>query len=499
MKRREFIKNITCSSVAVAGGLGLPSVSARNITNHDAWLTANEAIGLIKSGSLDLAEYTQFLLERAERFSDYNIFITLDSKGAMDRAKVIQLQMNKGQEVGPLYGMPYVLKDNINTSDLPTTGGTAGLRNWTPPTDAVIAQRIKNANGILLGKTNMHELAYGITSNNITFGAVGNPYDKTKIPGGSSGGTAAAIAAGIAPFGLGSDTGGSCRIPAALCGCVGFRPSVDRYVRSGLIPISHTQDTPGPLGRTVDDVILLDRVCTQDYSMRKQLSLKGLRLGIPRESFYYNLDPSLERIIDESLNKLSNAGVELVEVSMGNVRELASAAALVPFESVRELAAYLWQNNSDISLGEVVDQIAGPRIKQRFTMQRNGDVILPADYRKSLLIHRPRLQAAYQSYFDANKLSGMLVPTTPLPARDIGKEDTVELNGMQVPTFGTFARNTGITSFVGVPCITIPAGMADGKLPVGIELVGPMISDVKVLEIARQIEVSLGRLPLPKI
>jgi mandelamide amidase len=499
MKRRDFIKYVTWSSVPLITGVHNKLVMARDVLEQDAWLTSTEAIKLITSNQLDLVAYTEFLLDRAERFSDYNIFITLDREGALKQAHAIHQHLQNGDEVSPLFGMPYVLKDNINTADLPTTGGTLALKNWTPPRDAELVTRIRNAHGNLFGKVNMHELAYGITSNNMAYGAVRNPYDRTKIPGGSSGGTAAAIAAGIVPFGMGSDTGGSCRIPAALCGCVGFRPSVDRYIRSGLIPISHTQDTPGPLGRTVDDVILLDRVCTADFDARQGTKLAGLRLGIPREAFYFNLDPALERVIDSALDKISNAGIELVEVSMGNVRELASAAALVPFESVRELAAYLWQYNSDISLADVVDQIADPRIKQRFTVQQEGNAMLPVDYRRNLTINRPRLQAAYQAYFKDNNLAGMLVPTTPLPARDIGDEDTVELNGKAVPTFPTFARNTGITSASGVPCISIPAGLAEAKLPVGIELVGPLNSDIQLLDIARQLETTLGRLPLPDI
>ena len=167
-----------------------------------------------------------------------------------------------GGPLGPLHGVPLALKDNLDTADMPTTGGTPGLRGSRPARNAPVVQRLLDAGAIVFGKANLHELAYGITNNNAGFGAARNPYDRTRIPGGSSGGVGAAVGARIVPGGIGSDTGGSVRVPAALCGIVGFRPTTGRWPQAGIVPISHTRDTAGPMTRSVADCVLLDRVVT---------------------------------------------------------------------------------------------------------------------------------------------------------------------------------------------------------------------------------------------
>ena len=207
------------------------------------------------------------LIARAEALKDLNAFITLNKTGALTAARAIDTMRKAGTTLPALAGLPIVVKDNINTRDLPTTGGTPALRNVQPTANAPSLQKLIDAGAIVLGKTNMHELAFGITSTNLASfaGPVKNPYDLTRITGGSSGGTAAAIAARIVPSGLGTDTGASTRLPAALCGIVGLRPSVGnggaqrRYTdTNAVVPISHTRDTVGPMGRTVAEVALLD-------------------------------------------------------------------------------------------------------------------------------------------------------------------------------------------------------------------------------------------------
>ena len=185
--------------------------------------------------------------------------------------------------------MPLALKDNLDTAEMPTTGGTPGLRGHRPKHNAPVVQKLLDAGAIAFGKTNLHELAYGITNNNAAFGAARNPYDRTRIPGASSGGVGVAVAARMAPGGIGSDTGGSVRIPAALCGIVGFRPTTGRWSQAGIVPISHTRDTAGPMTRSVADCALLDHVVTGS-ALPPAASLKGLRLGVPRAHFWDPLD-----------------------------------------------------------------------------------------------------------------------------------------------------------------------------------------------------------------
>ena len=238
----------------------------------------------------------------------------------------IQSQINKGearraaaQASGKLAGVPFVAKDNINTTALPTSGGTPALQANTPASNAPALDRLLAEGGVLVGKAAMHELAFGITSNNAAMGAVKNPHDISRIPGGSSGGTAAEIAAGIVPFGLGTDTGGSCRIPAALCGVVGFRPSTGRYSAEGVIPISHTRDTIGPLANSVADIALLDSILAGSNNTVQKLQPTSIKLGVDSSVLSQNLEPEVDACFNATLERLHQAGVSVVSVDLSAI------------------------------------------------------------------------------------------------------------------------------------------------------------------------------------
>src|SRR3954469_11906593 len=264
-------RDVLTTSVAAAVTATLPSLAS--VTPAMAQSIPSSAAGIvaaIRSKKITATAVTKAAIERAEQLKDLNAFIFLNKDGALAAAAEID-EGRSGPFAGPLAGLPIVIEDNINTSDMPTSGGTPALYNAQPGSNAPSFQALFRAGAVIIGKTNLHELAFGITSTNLSpfAGPVKNPYDRTRIPGGSSGGTAAAIAAGIVTCGLGTDTGGSTRIPAALTGTVGLRPSVGngaaqrRYRDPNMvIPISHTRDTVGPMGRTVADVALLDSVIT---------------------------------------------------------------------------------------------------------------------------------------------------------------------------------------------------------------------------------------------
>ena len=202
------------------------------------------------------------LLARAAAHASLNAFITLEPDKVRAAAREADRKRAAGTSTGPLHGVPLALKDNLDTAEYATTGGTPGLAGNRPKRNAVIVQALLDAGAIALGKCNLHELAYGITNNNAAFGPARNPYAPDRIPGASSGGTGVAVAARLAPGGIGSDTGGSVRIPAALCGIVGLRPTTGRWSQAGIVPISHTRDTAGPMTRSVADCVLIDGVVT---------------------------------------------------------------------------------------------------------------------------------------------------------------------------------------------------------------------------------------------
>src|SRR5207253_9552421 len=298
LNRRRFLKLAGITALATAA----PRIPLAFGDGGLLHLTATEAVRHISEGSLSAETYARVLLAQAERLNFLDTIISIDPDAVLEAAHLVDVSRRRGRRLGPLAGLPLLVKDNIDTKALPTTAGTPGLLSNRPTADAPVLNPLFQAGALLFAKANMHELAFGITSHNYHFGAVHNPYDATLIPGGSSGGTGAGIAARLCPAGVGTDTGGSVRIPAALCGVVGLRPTKGRYSITRIVPISHTRDTPGPMGRTVADVALLDAVETGTTPARPT-RLRGLRLGVPRNPFWQDLDPGLAAVMDDALHR----------------------------------------------------------------------------------------------------------------------------------------------------------------------------------------------------
>ena len=503
--RRELLKAIGLGAVVIAGewllaaGTGRGRAVAQTAATDTVELTAAQAAAAIRNGELSAESYAERLIAQGTAWRHLNAFISEDPVAVLAAARAADERRRAGEPLGPLHGVPLVIKDNIDTLDLPTTGGTAALRSHRPSRNAPGVQALFDAGALLFGKTNLHELAMGITNNNGVFGAVGNPYDPSMIPGGSSGGTGAAIGARIAPAGLGSDTGGSVRIPAALCGIAGLRPSSGRYPGAGIVPISSTNDTPGPMARDVTDLALLDGVITGDSAPLPAVPLSGLRLGLHREHFWEDLDPQTAAIMTRVLTTLTDAGVELVEESIPGFRRLRAAMGFAARQEARtELVRDLDESDTGIDVEALIGQIGSPDVRAFIAEIFDAPAISEAEYRQVMEVYRPRYQAAYAEYFSANRLDAMIFPATPLPARPIGHDDTVELNGRQVPTFPTFARNTAPASGAGIPGLAIPAGLSEDGLPVGLEIDGPVMSDRRLLAIGLAIEGALPRVPPPR-
>ena len=397
--------------------------------------------------------------------------------------------------------MPLVLKDNFDTADFPTTAGTPALAAHRPRRNGAVVQRLLDAGALILGKANMQELAFGPTSNNAAFGPVHNPYDRSRIPGGSSGGTGAAVAARLAPAGSGTDTGGSVRVPASLSGVVGFRPTTLRWPQEGIVPISHTRDTAAPLARCVADCVLLDGIVAGGAMSLSAISLKGLRLGVPHGYFWENLDAEVETILADTLAQLAAAGVVLVEGDMDDVAALDAAAGfpIALYEFVADFNRYLAGHATGLDFAGVAAQVKSPAVKKVVDGLLGADAVPEPVYCEALIKHRPALQDAYRRYFREQGVAAMVFPTTPLAAAKIGEDETVVLNGRPAPTLPTYIRNLGPGSAAGVPGLSVPAGMTRAGLPVGIAIDGPEGDDQGLLTIGLALETLLPRLPAPDL
>lgn len=449
-------------------------------------LTIKQALRRMSAGEMTCREYVDALVERCEANKALNAFVSTDWPALRTAAERVDASGKAGHG---LAGIPLCLKDNINTALLPTGAATGALKDNLAKSAASVAQALFDAGALLGGTGNMHELAFGITSNNGVTGPARNPWNTDMIPGGSSGGVAAAVAARMMPGGIGTDTGASVRLPASLCGLVGFRPTVGRYSGDGIVPISHTRDTAGPITRTVEDAILLDGAISGGTSV-PVIDVSSLRIGVPSSYFYDNLDPSVAAIAEQALAALAAAGVDLVEADIADVGALNDAVSfpVALYEFMTDLPKYLADNQIELSMRDICDGVGSPDVKGLFESQLGPEAMPEAAYRQAMDTSRPRLQAAYSDYFSNHNLDAVIFPTAPLPARPIGDDETVELNGERLPTFATFIRNTDPGSNAAIPGISLPAGLSPEGLPIGMELDGPANSDDRLLAVAAAIE-----------
>jgi Asp-tRNA(Asn)/Glu-tRNA(Gln) amidotransferase A subunit family amidase len=465
-------------------------------------LSAIEAVARMRSGDLRAEDYASALLARCDQGRTLNAFISLDAAQVMEAARACDRARARGERLGALHGLPIPVKDSIHVAGLPTTGGSGALREFRPKEDAPVVAALRRAGSIVLGKTNLHELSYGYTSNNPVFGAVRNPYAPDRIPGGSSGGTGACVAARMAPAGLAEDTCGSVRVPAALCGVAGLRPTVARYPQAGVIPITARMDQVGPHARTVADLALFDSVITRDGEPVRPRSLKGTRLGVPRAYFWEDLEPGVERVAREGLARLADAGAELVYADIPDLAALNGATVfpILLYETEPTLAAYLAGSGIGLSVRELIGR-SSPGLKWVFEtfVYPGGANSIPQDvYRAALDKHQPALKAAYRDYFERNGVAAVVFPTVPMTAPRIGDDVEVELNGKKVPTFIAMSRNIQPASAAALPGLTVPVGLSDG-LPVGLEFDGPAGSDRALLGLGLAAEAVLGTLAPPML
>jgi len=453
-----------------------------------AGLGACDAIEALRGGELTSVALVTALLARRDERADLGAFYYLDPDAALRAGEQADAARARGDDRA-LLGLPLAVKDNINTAGIPTTAGTPLLREHRPKRNAPVLQRLLDAGAFVLGKTSMHELAFGITGNNTEWGPARNPHDPRCIPGGSSGGTAIAVSTGMAPAGLGSDTGGSVRIPAALCGVTGLRPSTGRYPAAGVVPISSTRDTVGPIARSVADLALIDEVLTGSAPLGPPPALQRLRLGLPDGFFLDDLDAEVAELMASAFGRLREAGVELVDVKVENMADLYAAAGfpITLYEAVVTLEAYFREEGLPYRFVNAAESAASPDVKKILCALAGDEAIDPDTYQAAIMRHRPALQTLCGSIFAGAGISGVVFPMTPLPAVLIGK-DTIEINGKVLPTFETFIHNSGPGSVAGLPGLTLPCGRTKTGLPVGFAIDGPAFSDRHLLAVGRALE-----------
>ncbi|MDO8768360.1 MAG: indoleacetamide hydrolase [Burkholderiaceae bacterium] len=494
----------TCSTLVAAAALSACSGPGglRGAPDIDT-LTATEAAARICSGTLSSEALVQAYLVRAKARPELNAFVTLDETGALQAARAADQRRAGGGACLPLQGVPIVVKDTIQAGGLPATAGTPALKIFVPTADAPVLQKLRDAGAIVLGKTNLHELAFGISGYNPAFNTgpqpgVRNAYDVTKMAGGSSAGSAAALGARMAPAGLGTDTGGSLRVPCALNGCASLRPSMGRYPQAGIAPISHTRDTAGPMAVAMADVELLDRVVTGAPALMPA-DLKAVRLGVV-PGFLANLDSDTRGAWEASLARLKAAGVTVVDVAMPQLADLNGKVGfpVALYEAYDDMVAYLARYNTGVSINQMAAAIVSPDVKGTYDalviprkLPGPGGLVDAAPiYQAAMTVHRPALVKLYADTFASQRLDALVFPTVPrtaLPA-------TPEASSLE--NFGLFIQNTDPGSNAGIPGIQLPMGLgASSRLPTGLELDGPAGSDRRLIAIGLALEKVLGRLP----
>jgi Asp-tRNA(Asn)/Glu-tRNA(Gln) amidotransferase A subunit family amidase len=462
-------------------------------------LSAMELAAAIRSRETSAQAAADACIARAASFSALNAFTHMDADAVRAAARAADRALDLGGPIGPLHGVPIAVKDNFDVAGFPATAGTPALKNNRPAANAPTVQALLDAGAILFGKVGMHELAFGITSNNGFTGAVRNPFDLSRVPGGSSGGSGAVVGARIVPASLGSDTGASVRLPANYCGVAGFRPGVGRWSRQGIVPISATRDTAGPIARSVADLALFDAIVTGDRRARV-VDLAGVRLGVSRRGFWENLDPECERVANEALKMMTAAGVILVDIDLSEVMgaELQFGLTIGLYEFKRDLSAYLSAHGASVAFEEVIEGVASPDVKSLVSAFAGGASPIPDEvYRQAMDVERPRLIATYNKALEG--LDAVVCPTSPLLPPPIGDDETTALNGVQVPTFFTAARNLGAITLAGFPSLSLPVGMSRSGLPVGLTFDAVTGRDRDLLALGSALEAVFPKAPAPGV
>jgi len=452
-------------------------------------MTILEAAAGLRAGEVSSVELTRAALERIARLDGtLRAFITVMEESALAQARLADEELKRGTDRGPLHGIPVAVKDVFSTRGVRTTCGSRIFFTHVPDHDAAVVQRLANAGAVLVGKTNMHELAYGITSANPHFGAVRNPRDTERLPGGSSGGSAAAVAAEMVFMGMGTDTGGSIRIPASFCGCVGLKPTYGRVSRYGVMPLDFSLDHTGPLTRSVRDAavtlqalagydprdVTSSREVVPDYLPSENPSLAGVRIGLPENFYFERVQEEVGAAVRAATAAAEGLAAELVPVRVPDIAALNTVARLI---LLVEAAAVM-----EPYMGRREDFGADVR-----SLLEQGRLVAATDY-----VNAQRLRRRFCEQFRVllQQVDCLFTPATPTTAPRSG-EAMVEIAGQAEDTRLASTRLVRAVNALGLPALAMPCGADRQGLPVGLQIMGRPFEEALLLRIGAALEAAL--------
>lgn len=455
--------------------------------------------------SLELTEAVLARIDEVE--GDVKAYLTITRDEAIAQAKAVDEKIAKGEAISFLEGIPGAIKDNICTKGVKTTCASKILQNFVAPYDATVMTKLKEQNPVIIGKANMDEFAMGGSTENSAFQKTGNPWNTDCVPGGSSGGSAAAVAAGTAVWALGSDTGGSIRQPASFCGVVGMKPTYGRVSRYGLVAYASSLDQIGPITKDVTDCAnILNVICGRDEmdstSVNEEVpdftkalveDVKGLKVGIPKEYFVKGMDPEVEKTVREAIKQLEALGAEIVDISLPNTDYAISTYYLIaPSEAATNLARY-----DGVSYGERAEDAAdlvemmtktrtqylGEEVKRRIMI---GNYALSAGYYDAYYLKALKVRRLVKEDFDKafKEVDVIVCPTAPTPAFKIGEKISNPLE-MYLQDACTVPLN-----LAGLPGISVPCGYSSNKMPIGLQIIGKALDEETILRVAYTYEQS---------
>lgn len=446
-------------------------------------MTILEAAAALRARQISSVELTEAALERVRKLNGcLNAFLTTTDESARTRAQQADEELARGMDLGPLHGIPIAIKDVFCTKGIATTCGSPLFAERIPDHDAAVVEKLAAAGAVLIGKTGLHELAYGVTSNNPHYGPIRNPWNQDCVPGGSSGGSGAAVAAGMVFMATGSDTGGSIRIPASFCGTVGLKPTFGRVSRYGVLPLDFSLDHMGPLTRSVRDAaIVLKAIAGYDsrddtssrrpvpeYLPEPEPSLSGVRVGVPENFYFDRLDPEVEQAVRGMVRQTESLGAVLVPVRVPDIAAINVVARVI---LLAEAAA-----------------VMEPHLSRRdrfgtdvLSLLDQGRLLPATDY-----INAQRLRRSMQKQFRAvfERVDCLLTPTSPITAPHIGQTSAVIAGATEDVRLAVTRLVRGI-NLLGLPALSIPCGRDRAGLPIGLQIVGRAFEEALILKVGQ--------------